>query len=107
MGNIPMLEQLKLEIKTCWEQGQVAVSPDHVDKEIWEKATKEVALELGYIPESFDEPITGVTYSRVNRGFPVGKIPYSIEAKEWATPSWIEEHSSWNRIFSGEPRGIC
>lgn len=109
-SNLPRSTQIKLGIVSDWEAGRVTIC-EHDDLEAWKTMVEETARQFGYIAEVELNEATDIGFARVNKGFPIGMTPYSQEAREWsrepAQVSWLAQHSSWNQLFCGEPRGIC
>lgn len=110
LKNLPRAVQIRLGVRSDWEAGRVSIC-EHEDLEQWKTIVEEVADELGLQPEVELNKATDMGFARVNRGFPVGMVPYSSEAKAWADLpaqlSWKVQLSSWNRFFGGQDRGIC
>lgn len=111
-ANLPRLQQVRLGVHSDWQAGRVAIC-EHDDLEAWKVLVEKLAddLELGDTLEVQLNEATDIGFARVNKGFPIGMEPYRQEAREWSREpgqvSWLAQHSSWNRLFQGEPRGIC
>jgi hypothetical protein len=105
---VPSDEQVRLGVISDWYAGRVALyRGDRL--QAWGELVDQVAHDLDARLDIKLDFKTGIGYARVNKGFPLEMQPYSPEAKEWARtqPVWTAQHSSWNKLFLGEPRGIC
>ena len=104
----PTVDQTCPGVLSDWAAGRIALHRGD-DLMVWAETVEQAARNLGEPLDLLLDYKEGLGYARINKGFPLGVRPYSQEAKEWVKgqPVWAAQHSSWNRLFQGEPRGIC
>lgn len=96
--NIPE-GMLSARILADWQDGRISFIPEGESRDSFTEAVLELK-EFLTVSIEFNVDPNGRLAVRANRGFALGIIPYTPEAKVWVAnrPHWVAMQTQWNNM---------